>query len=178
MLDSGDVNCQNVSGWGCVAPDQVEWYRATALAQQEEQSRLRSRLGLTNTNADNMVPALSFFHIPLPEFMNMWNNFPTNGSLQGDYYGMTLSYRRKTGYGGYGPPPGWLRGARVIEITESPFSIRTWLRMEDGSTVMHQPQNSPGTNQTYVCCGSAGYTGQQSQCETYSRAFMDQNDEL
>jgi hypothetical protein len=27
-----------------------------------------------------------------------------------------LAYGRKSGYGGYGPPEGWLRGARVIEL--------------------------------------------------------------
>lgn len=27
-----------------------------------------------------------------------------------------LAYGRKSGWGGYGPPQGWLRGARVIEL--------------------------------------------------------------
>jgi pre-mRNA-splicing factor SYF1 len=44
-----------------------------------------------------------------------------NNDFYGDYYNVTLAYGRKTGYGGYGPPPGWLRGARVLELTENPF---------------------------------------------------------
>lgn len=38
-------------------------------------------------------------------------------------------YGRKSGYGGYGPPPGWLRGARVIEIHENPFKVWTSLSL-------------------------------------------------
>uniref|UniRef100_A0A0E0CCU7 Calcineurin-like phosphoesterase domain-containing protein n=1 Tax=Oryza meridionalis TaxID=40149 RepID=A0A0E0CCU7_9ORYZ len=42
-----------------------------------------------------------------------------------------LCFARHTGYGGYG---NWPRGARVIEISEQPFSIQSWIRMEDGTT--------------------------------------------
>ncbi|KAL5857575.1 hypothetical protein ACOSQ3_005033 [Xanthoceras sorbifolium] len=41
-----------------------------------------------------------------------------------------LCFARHTGYGGYG---NWPRGARILEITEQPFSIKSWIRMEDGS---------------------------------------------
>ncbi|CAA0812786.1 Probable inactive purple acid phosphatase 16 [Striga hermonthica] len=40
-----------------------------------------------------------------------------------------LCFARHTGYGGYGS---WARGARIIEIKESPFSLKSWIRMEDG----------------------------------------------
>ncbi|MCL7042818.1 hypothetical protein MKW94_020610 [Papaver nudicaule] len=40
-----------------------------------------------------------------------------------------LCFARHTGYGGYG---NWPRGARMIEITEKPFSIKSWIKMEDG----------------------------------------------
>ena len=47
--------------------------------------------------------------------------------------------RHKTGYGGYGPPKGWLRGARVILLREGQNTAlsETWIRLEDGS-VLHQ----------------------------------------
>lgn len=41
-----------------------------------------------------------------------------------------LCFARHTGYGGYG---NWARGARIVEITQQPFSIKSWIRMEDGS---------------------------------------------
>ncbi|KAK2454271.1 putative inactive purple acid phosphatase [Trifolium repens] len=46
------------------------------------------------------------------------------------YKKLWLCYARHTGYGGYGD---WPRGARVLEITHKPFSLRSWIRMEDGN---------------------------------------------
>jgi hypothetical protein len=40
-----------------------------------------------------------------------------------------LCFARHTGYGGYGF---WDRGARIVEITETPVGIKSWIRMEDG----------------------------------------------
>ena len=44
------------------------------------------------------------------------------------YEKLWLCFARHTGYGGYGD---WPREARIIEITQQPFSFRTWIRMED-----------------------------------------------
>ncbi|KAK7267297.1 hypothetical protein RIF29_19966 [Crotalaria pallida] len=46
------------------------------------------------------------------------------------YKKLWLCYARHTGYGGYGD---WPRGARILEITQKPFSLRSWIRMEDGT---------------------------------------------
>ncbi|KAL9155095.1 hypothetical protein ABFS82_10G159300 [Erythranthe guttata] len=40
-----------------------------------------------------------------------------------------LCFARHSGYGGYG---NWDRGARIIEINERPFSLKSWITMEDG----------------------------------------------
>ncbi|XP_073132534.1 probable inactive purple acid phosphatase 16 isoform X2 [Henckelia pumila] len=40
-----------------------------------------------------------------------------------------LCFARHTGYGGYG---NWPRGARILEINHQPFSLKSWIRMEDG----------------------------------------------
>ncbi|CAN0890514.1 Probable inactive purple acid phosphatase 16 [Linum grandiflorum] len=40
-----------------------------------------------------------------------------------------MCYARHTGYGGYG---NWDRGARLLEVTDNPFSLKSWIRMEDG----------------------------------------------
>ncbi|XP_058079423.1 probable inactive purple acid phosphatase 16 isoform X2 [Magnolia sinica] len=46
------------------------------------------------------------------------------------YKKLWLCFARHTGYGGYG---NWARGARIIEMTQQPFSLKSWIRMEDGS---------------------------------------------
>ncbi|KAG1338569.1 putative inactive purple acid phosphatase 16 [Cocos nucifera] len=46
------------------------------------------------------------------------------------YKSLWLCFARHTGYGGYGD---WPRGARIIQMTEQPFTLKSWIRMEDGS---------------------------------------------
>ncbi|KAI8017583.1 putative inactive purple acid phosphatase 16 [Camellia lanceoleosa] len=47
------------------------------------------------------------------------------------YKKLRLCYARHIGYGGYG---NWPRGARILEITSQPFSLKSWIRMEDGNS--------------------------------------------
>lgn len=195
MLDSSDVNCEGVKGWGCVYPNQIQWYISTSTA-------LKQKYGKT-------IPAMAFFHIPVPEFMTMWNNDTCQGKLQdtgvccfsvntglfaafkqmgdvisvhcghdhnndffGEYNGITLAYGRKTGYGGYGPPEGWLRGARVLQIQESPFSLTHWIRQEDGTVVQSQaqPVHRPGNDTWPYCCDTV-HSSVSSNCLEYSMRF-------
>jgi hypothetical protein len=53
-FDSGMEDCLGEQGWGCVYPDQVQWYRDTSQAMAK-----------AGTQADGFA----FFHIPLQEFM-------------------------------------------------------------------------------------------------------------
>ena len=57
--------------------------------------------------------------------------------------------RHKTGYGSYGPPAGWQRGARLLELRlgHAIQQTATWIRLEDG-TVEQQtgPFAQPGEN--------------------------------
>ncbi|KAJ6794236.1 putative inactive purple acid phosphatase 16 [Iris pallida] len=46
------------------------------------------------------------------------------------YQSLWLCFARHTGYGGYGD---WPRGARILEMTQHPFSLKSWIRMEDGT---------------------------------------------
>ncbi|KAG6519216.1 hypothetical protein ZIOFF_022708 [Zingiber officinale] len=50
------------------------------------------------------------------------------------YNSLWLCFARHTGYGGYG---NWPRGSRIISIDEQPFSITSWIRMEDGTEHSH-----------------------------------------
>ncbi|KAH9313888.1 hypothetical protein KI387_022515, partial [Taxus chinensis] len=45
-----------------------------------------------------------------------------------------LCFSRHTGYGGYG---NWPRGARILELVEEPSTLKSWIRMEDGTTHSH-----------------------------------------
>ncbi|XP_042479424.1 probable inactive purple acid phosphatase 16 isoform X2 [Macadamia integrifolia] len=45
------------------------------------------------------------------------------------YKKLWLCYARHTGYGGYG---NWARGSRIVEMTQQPFSLKSWIRMENG----------------------------------------------
>lgn len=59
-FDSGDYSkLPHVRGYDWIKRDQIEWYA--------RQSR-----GLTESNGGVPVPALSFFHIPLPEYKTVW----------------------------------------------------------------------------------------------------------
>jgi hypothetical protein len=190
FFDSSDDNCLKVKGWGCIYPDQVEWYRKTSIM-------LRQKYG-------KVLPSLAFFHIPLPEHMNVLHKgikgnrtediccfsvntgiysailemgdikFLTvghdhNNDYVGDYNGIQLAYGRKTGYGGYGPPANWLRGARVIELIEDPFQINTWIRQEDGTKIIQiENQNKMQQN---ICCGAAG---NENHIDSFSYYIMQQ----
>ncbi|EGC30599.1 hypothetical protein DICPUDRAFT_99492 [Dictyostelium purpureum] len=206
FFDSGDDNCQGVVGWGCVYPDQVEWYRTVSTSLREKYGRV--------------VPAIAFMHIPIPEYMDMWNFYTVNGSLYdtgvccfsvntglfaafkemgdvvsmhcghdhdndfiGNYNGVQLGYGRKSGYGGYGPPAGWKHGARVLEITANPFSINTYLRFEDGTTEIIPAVHPPQVKEQYnTCCDTYGFvniTGNNySNCKTYEENFLANNPKL
>ena len=61
------------------------------------------------------------------------------------------------GYGSYGPPAGWLHGARVILLRagQDPMHAESWIRLENGSRV-DQAQ----------AAGSSIAAGQQTACDS------------
>lgn len=52
-FDSMVDHCQGVEGWGCVYPNQVDWYKN------------KSRELIKEDNG-KVLPGYAFFHIPLP----------------------------------------------------------------------------------------------------------------
>ncbi|KAM0833385.1 hypothetical protein ACQ4PT_064299 [Festuca glaucescens] len=50
------------------------------------------------------------------------------------YDKLWLCFARHTGHGGYG---GWPKGSRIVEMSENPFSVESWIRMENGTTHSH-----------------------------------------
>lgn len=58
-FDSMSNNCEDVDGWGCVYPSQIEWYKNKSAELIEEDGKV--------------LPGYAFFHIPLPEYADMYN---------------------------------------------------------------------------------------------------------
>lgn len=52
--------CMGASGTGCLYPSEVNWYNHTSMAYRQR-------------NGGRAVPALGFTHVPIPEYMQTWN---------------------------------------------------------------------------------------------------------
>ena len=59
FLDSGSYAPTDIGGYDWVRHDQVGWYRLQAKSY--------------HTHEDKRIPALAFFHIPLPEYDQVWD---------------------------------------------------------------------------------------------------------
>ena len=72
-IDSNDYSKQKplVNGYGWIGFSQIEWYRKTSA-------------GYTKANGGKPLPALAFFHIPLPEYTEAVNNqkYPPIGRVK------------------------------------------------------------------------------------------------
>lgn len=58
LLDSHNYAPKEIGGYGWLAQDQIDWYLRTS-------RMLRQQMG-------GPIPALAFFHIPLPEYETVW----------------------------------------------------------------------------------------------------------
>jgi hypothetical protein len=66
VLDSGGANAEGIGDYDWFRGAQVEWYRRTAAALAAERGEGR-------------LPALAFFHIPIPEYAEAWETVPCTG---------------------------------------------------------------------------------------------------
>lgn len=69
FLDSGGHESQGIGDYAWIARDQIAWYVETSRALAAEYGRPEQRL-----------PALAFFHIPLPEYAEVWEQRVCRGS--------------------------------------------------------------------------------------------------
>jgi hypothetical protein len=60
FIDSGSYAEPAIGGYEAIAGDQIEWFRRQSAALAQE-------------NAGAVVPSLAFFHIPLPEYNDVWD---------------------------------------------------------------------------------------------------------
>eukprot|EP00727_Mastigamoeba_balamuthi_P003957 m51a1_g13559 hypothetical protein (401) ;mRNA; r:329-1994 len=68
FLGVSDGSCEGVSGDGCVTRSQVDWFQSSS-------STLASRWQMTQNPF-----SLMFFHIPVPEYVTLWNTATVMGS--------------------------------------------------------------------------------------------------
>ncbi|KQO18389.1 metallophosphoesterase family protein [Paenibacillus sp. Leaf72] len=165
LLDSGSHSTHPIGGYEWITPRQISWY------QQQSQR-------LTGQNNGLPLPSLAFFHIPLPEYNEVWNyhrcyghNYEGMGcpkvnsglftaflemndvrgvfvghdhinDFWGELHSINLYYGRATGYNSYGKE-GFARGARIIQLTEGEQHVQSWLRLDDGSVIINQPEHLP-----------------------------------
>jgi hypothetical protein len=60
FIDSGDYADPRIGGYASIARDQVDWF-------------VRESRALAAESGGAAVPALAFFHIPLPEYREVWS---------------------------------------------------------------------------------------------------------
>ncbi|KAJ6236490.1 hypothetical protein M0813_27877 [Anaeramoeba flamelloides] len=178
FLDSGDKGCMGHDGWGCVYPDQIEWFTEVS---SEFSKKYPKHMGIV------------LFHIPVPETLEFWHTnvsyglkhesdgCPTyntglyqamvdNGNIKlvlnghdhkNDYCtrsvatapDLWLCYGRKTGYGNYNPVPPMYQGARIIQLFNDKSDGTTWksyIRDQQKAKIT-QPLHQPDEILTEKC---------------------------
>ena len=74
VLDSGGANDRGVGDYAWFSSAQVAWYRETAVALAAEYAK-----GAPESVRAETLPALAFFHIPIPEYEEVWATRPCLG---------------------------------------------------------------------------------------------------
>eukprot|EP00002_Diphylleia_rotans_P007457 TRINITY_DN169_c0_g3_i1.p1 TRINITY_DN169_c0_g3~~TRINITY_DN169_c0_g3_i1.p1 ORF type:complete len:536 (-),score=113.14 TRINITY_DN169_c0_g3_i1:37-1644(-) len=175
VLDSGVSNCEGVRGYGCVERDQIAWYKETAtqLRQMNPGNRVNPALAYFHipmqehmevNTVDDCVGRKEENSCCFSVNTGLFDAFKLQGDVRAitvghdhnidfvaNLEGIYVAYGRKSGYGGYGPPRGWLLGSRVIELFED-GSIQTWIRQQDGSKLVQVEKCNFGSQD--ICCGA------------------------
>ncbi|MBW3624001.1 MAG: metallophosphoesterase family protein [Armatimonadetes bacterium] len=74
FLDSNAYATTECGGYGWITRSQIEWCVGQSRELEEEYRSIHSATG-----ADQKLPALAFFHIPLPEYNEVWETQPCRG---------------------------------------------------------------------------------------------------
>ncbi len=182
FLDSGSYTDSGLGIYAAIARDQIDWYLEQARALAVEYAG-----GTGPAAVPPHLPALAFFHLPLPEYAQAWDLAGGRGEknepvccpalntgffsalleagdvmatfvghdhvndFETELCGLRLCYGRATGYSSYGRE-GFARGARLIRLHEGTRAFDTWLRLDDGKTLI---QRAP----TGALAGRAGRQG-------------------
>ena len=59
VFDTGRHDCNGYFGYGCMESNQIDWYKSQS----------------------HDLPSVAFFHIPIPEYMALWNEHECLGTM-------------------------------------------------------------------------------------------------
>lgn len=86
ILSVQDTSCEGSSGDGCVTKSQVKWFVDTSKALAAKYGVVSSRRCLASAWLTFLLPqskpifSMLFFHIPTPEWVDLWNNATVLGN--------------------------------------------------------------------------------------------------
>jgi hypothetical protein len=163
FFDSMRLGCYVNNGYGCVHIDTINWYRETSKMFRTRFGKVIPSIGFLHIPIQEIMDVWNtrdcYGVKAEPTCCSVVNTGLFAAMLEqgdikalfcghdhkNDYHGfmsdIMLGYGRKTGYGGYDSGK-LMRGARVFEMTMSPYNITTWIRQEDGSIgnlPLHKP---------------------------------------
>jgi hypothetical protein len=73
FLDSNSYNELGGGLYDWIRRDQIDWYRETSRRLRAEYALRRSAIAPDGADGRHELPALAFFHIPLPEYNQVWD---------------------------------------------------------------------------------------------------------
>ncbi|WP_230399022.1 metallophosphoesterase family protein [Novisyntrophococcus fermenticellae] len=156
-IDAGNRNpLKQVGGYACVTANQIAWYQ-NQLSKFEKENKNFQALAFQHIPVPEIEELWRYeecfgvkrdgFGCPLVnagQFLSMLQDGHTKGlffghdhlnSFWGHYYGITLGYGRKSGYGNYGAED-FLIGSRLFLLNEEkPHTFDTYEILENGTHV-------------------------------------------
>eukprot|EP01017_Pseudomicrothorax_dubius_P043869 TRINITY_DN7368_c0_g4_i1.p1 TRINITY_DN7368_c0_g4~~TRINITY_DN7368_c0_g4_i1.p1 ORF type:complete len:394 (+),score=51.39 TRINITY_DN7368_c0_g4_i1:49-1230(+) len=161
FFDTNREGCRNETwSWGCVEDDQIAWFRKQSslitasnkntfdlaffhIPLQEYMDLWYDGETYGEKNEDVACPRVNtgLFDVLAAQgnVKAVYVGHDHDNYFGGFWKGVELIFGRKTGFGGYGPAKGMLRGARVIKLTEywdkDELKVKKndWMLLEDMS---------------------------------------------
>ncbi|KAN0000743.1 hypothetical protein ACTFIZ_001182 [Dictyostelium cf. discoideum] len=162
IFDSDTKQCNKLD-WGCIHEDQVDWFKNVSKSNNRKNSvsfihvppievidlwnhhdevygSFDEKSCCFNNKKSRFVKAL----LENKDVKGLYFGHDHKNDFHGDYHGMDMGYGRKSGAGSYSSEKPL--GARVIELTENPFTLNTWIRETNGNKII---QNKPHKKHHY-----------------------------
>ncbi|KAN0011961.1 hypothetical protein ACTFIU_000180 [Dictyostelium citrinum] len=167
LFDSSTKGCSKLD-WGCIHQDQIDWFKNTSKNFNKTDSIAFVHIPpLEVIDLWNKYPVYGNFSETPCCFDNEFGNFVPSlvesgdvhglyfghdheNDFHGQYKGMDIGYGRKSGAGSYSSKKPL--GSRVIQLTESPFTISTWIREEDGNIATQEIHSPSEIDQKQLQC--------------------------
>ena len=164
FLDSGAYAATAVGGYDWIRRDQIAWYveasRTLAAAvggplpalaflhiplpEYDEVWATQPCVGCKYEPVSGPRVNSGFFAAlhEVGEVLGVFAGHDHINDYAGSLHGIRLCFGRAGGYGTYGRE-GMARGARLIRLRQGERAFESWLRLDDGSVIRHQPEHAP-----------------------------------